>query len=123
MKELKALEILKKDRRIITHVDGISLDEAIAELEALLEPKSCDLCDNYSEDYKQTEVFTKIYRNNAPLLFKVIVSSPNVTKGQIVEMLSPKVEDGMGYFIMPNRWAKYFLHMEDLQLLEPKAQQ
>lgn len=32
---MKALEILKKERQVVTHVDGISLDEAISELAAL----------------------------------------------------------------------------------------
>jgi len=69
---MKALEILKKERLLITHIDNVSIDEAIAELEALeakykqvledyftlssealQDPKTCDNCEYYkhSEQY------------------------------------------------------------------------
>lgn len=49
MKELKALEILKyqRDGFLRFDRDTKAWDESIAELEAILEPKTCDGCKYY----------------------------------------------------------------------------
>lgn len=69
---MKALEILKKERLLVTNIDGISIDEAIAELEALqeelstaneaysvllkqyhaLSDRTCDTCKHYDGSHK-----------------------------------------------------------------------